>query len=87
MKQKITLDAIEYFINEHGYSPTIREVADMLGQSVHPVQEKIYQLELKGYIASELGKARTIRVIRSVKKPSDDGERLHQTDTKEKELD
>lgn len=66
MKQKILLDAIEYFIDEHGYSPTVRELAQMLEQSHGPVQEKLILLEEKGYITTQNGKARTIRVIRSV---------------------
>lgn len=69
MKQKILLDAIEWFINENGYSPTVSELAEMLEQTRHTVHEKLIQLEMKGYITTTPGKSRTIRVIKHVGEP------------------
>lgn len=69
MKQKILLDAIEYFIDENGYSPTVSELAEMLEQSRGPVHEKLILLEEKGYITTKPGKPRTIKVIRHVGEP------------------
>ena len=66
MKQKILLDAIEYYINKNGISPTVRELADMLEQSINPVQGKLLQLEMKGYISTIPGKARTIKILKRV---------------------
>lgn len=64
MKQKILLDAIEYFINENNYSPTNQELADMLEQTRHAVHDKLIQLETKGYISTVPNKARTIKILR-----------------------
>lgn len=63
-KQKMLLEAIEWYINEHGYSPTQRELADMLHCDIRPVFEKLMKLEEKGYIETINGKARTIKILR-----------------------
>ena len=65
-KQKIVLEAIEYFIKEKGYSPTIREIADMTDTTVGPTFQKVFLLERTGYISTDNGKARTIKVLKSV---------------------
>ena len=65
-KQKITLEAIEYFIKVKGYSPTIREIADMTETTVGPTFQKVFALEQLGYISTDNGKARTIRILKSV---------------------
>ena len=62
-KQKIVLEAIEYFINEYGISPTINEIAKLTNTSTHPTHEKVINLEKKGVISTLSGKARSIRVI------------------------
>ena len=62
-KQKIVLEAIEYFINEYGISPTVSEVAKLTNTSTHPTHEKIINLEKKGVISTLSGKARSIRVL------------------------
>lgn len=69
IKQKILLEAIEWFINEHGYSPTIKELSKLTkNKSVSTVFTKLMELERKGYISTENGKARTIKVLRGVEK-------------------
>lgn len=65
-KQKIVLEAIEFFIKEKGYSPTIREIAEMTETSVCPTFQKLFVLEREGYISTDNGKARTIKVLKSV---------------------
>lgn len=65
-KQKIVLEAIEFFINEKGYSPTIREIAEMTDTTVGPTFQKIFALEQAGYISTDNGKTRTIKVLKSV---------------------
>lgn len=66
-KQKMTLEAIEYFINENGYSPTYKEIADLLNmKSESGVHRIVIILEEKGYVKTANGKARTIRVLRGV---------------------
>lgn len=65
-KQKELLHAIEYFINENSYSPTIRELGQMLGNSSPAtIQSKLFELERKKYISTVPGKSRTIKVLRS----------------------
>lgn len=66
VKQKMVLEAIEYFINNNHYSPTIRELAELLNSDPHAVFEKLMQLERKGYISTANGKARTIKILKKV---------------------
>lgn len=67
IKQKIVLEAIEYFINENGYSPTVQELCDLTGnKSKATVFNKLMQLEEKGYISTKNGKARTIKILKGV---------------------
>lgn len=66
IKQKILLEAIEHFIYKNGYSPTIRELANMLNCDTRPIFEKLMVLEEKGYIKTTNGKARSINVIRGI---------------------
>ena len=60
------LEAIEYFINENGYSPTVRELSKILNIDIKPVFEKLIILENKGYISTVNGKARTIKVLKHI---------------------
>lgn len=62
-KQKIVLEAIEYYINEYGISPTVKEIAEMTNTATHPAHEKIIKLEEKGVISTKSGCARSIRVL------------------------
>ena len=62
-KQKIVLEAIEWYINEYGISPTIKDIAEMTNTSTHPTHEKIIKLEELGVISTMNGKARSIRVL------------------------
>ena len=64
IKQKRTLEAIEWFIKENGYSPTLSELATILKCGIRPIFEKIVILEEKGYISTVNGKARTIKVLK-----------------------
>lgn len=66
IKQKILLDAIMWFINERGYSPTIKELSEMTKSSPRPVFDKLSVLEELGYISTENGKARTIKVLKGI---------------------
>lgn len=62
-KQKIVLEAIEYYINEYGISPTIKDIAKMTNTTTHPTHEKVIKLEEKGVISTISGCARSIRVL------------------------
>lgn len=67
IKQKIVLDAIDYFINENGYPPTLQELCNLTGnKSKSTVFNKLMQLEEKGYISTKNGKARTIKILKDV---------------------
>lgn len=66
IKQKMLLEAIEWFINEYGYSPTIKELANILKCSEPAIFKKLLILEDKGYIKTKNGRARTIQIIKEV---------------------
>lgn len=66
IKQLQVLEAIEYFINQNGISPTYREIATLLKCDVRQVFEKVMLLEDKGYISTINGKARTIKILKKV---------------------
>jgi SOS-response transcriptional repressors (RecA-mediated autopeptidases) len=71
MKQRLTskqasaLDCIQTFIQQNGYSPSIRELAEALGynssSTVHALLDKLIE---KGYISKEPTGPRTIRVLK-----------------------
>ncbi len=60
-RQKKVLRAIESFILEYGYSPTIRQLGELLGiASPSAVFKHILSLEKKGYLKRIKGKVRLI---------------------------
>jgi len=60
-RQKKVLRAIESFILEYGYSPTIRQLGELLGiASPSAVFKHILSLEKKGYLKRVKGKVRLI---------------------------
>lgn len=71
-KQKIVLEAIEWYINEYGISPTIKDIAEMTNTSTHPTHEKLINLEKKGVISTKNGAARSIRVLISLEEIEND---------------
>lgn len=66
IKQKITLEAIEWFIDRNGYSPTFQELANILDCNICTVFKKVLLLEDKGYVSTISGKPRTIKVLKGV---------------------
>ena len=55
-KQEKVLEAIENFVLENGYSPTIRQLGDLLGiANPSAVFKHILSLEKKGYLKREQG--------------------------------
>jgi len=64
--QKKLLQAIEAYIARHGMSPTMREMAEELGQGVANVFKLVQRLERNGYITRVPGKSRSLTVVRSV---------------------
>ena len=66
IKQKMVLECIEWFIGEHGYSPTYQELADLLESHPDNVFKKVMILIDKGYVTASYGRARSLRVIKHV---------------------
>lgn len=66
IKQLQVLECIEWFIKENGYPPTQRELADLLNCDKNTVFNKLLILEERGYIKTTIGKARSIKVLRSI---------------------
>lgn len=66
IKQKMVLEAIEWYIKKYGYSPTNRELANLLRCDVNTVFKKLLILEDKGYIKTKNGQARTIQIVKKV---------------------
>ena len=59
----MALAVIKQVQNEHGYSPTVRELSILLGlKSTATVQQHLDELEKKGFIERNPSCARTIRV-------------------------
>ena len=71
-KQKVVLEAIEWYIKNYGISPTIRDIAELTNTSTHPTHEKIIKLEEKGVISTQNGKGRSIRVLISLEEIEND---------------
>jgi len=61
-RQKEILRFIENFINERGYSPTVREIANRFSITSKGAQDHIFALYKKGYIEKENKIPRTIRL-------------------------
>ena len=64
LKQKITLEYIDWFIKEHGYSPTYREIAEELDINVAAAFKRVTNLVIKGYVTETPGKFRTLKVVK-----------------------
>jgi SOS-response transcriptional repressor LexA len=68
-KQIEVLKAIEGYIKENEISPTVREVADLIGiKSTSTAQGYINRLKVKGYISNIKESPRSIRILRSYSK-------------------
>ena len=62
-KQEKLINAIEKFINQNGYSPTIRELCIILRKkSPATVKAMLDILYAKGYVSYIPGKSRTLKV-------------------------
>lgn len=56
--------AIYDFVNENGYSPTVRELCNLCGNSSTATMfVHLKELERKGYIKQEKGKPRTMKLL------------------------
>lgn len=64
-KEARVLDAIAEFVAEHGYSPTIRDVAKAIGKVPSTAAYHLLNLERAGLVASTPGTARSLRLVTS----------------------
>jgi SOS-response transcriptional repressor LexA len=68
-KEKAILNVIVDYMNQHHYSPSMREIASMLNiPSTSTVFRYMESLRKKGYITWELSRPRTIQVLKTVEK-------------------
>ncbi len=66
-KQQAVLCAIISFWDNNGYSPTYREIAKLLDmKNFSSIFNIVMILEEKGYVITEAGKPRTIKVIKKL---------------------
>jgi len=63
--QEALLNKLEAYINREGMSPTLRELAGLLGQGVANVYKLMQRLERNGYVGRTQGKSRSLKVLRS----------------------
>ena len=63
--QAKVMKAISDFIAENGYSPTAKEIAEILHITQTSVFEQLSRLEKKRYISRQKGAARTIGILES----------------------
>jgi SOS-response transcriptional repressors (RecA-mediated autopeptidases) len=64
-KQKNVLHVIENFINERGYSPTVRELGELLKlKSTSTVQGHIDRLINSGYLERMKDCPRALRIVK-----------------------
>lgn len=66
VKQKVVLEAIEWYIDKYGISPTVRDIAKLTNTTSHPTHEKLLKLEELGVISTINGSARSIKVLISL---------------------
>lgn len=63
-KQKVILDFIGDFAEEHGYAPSFEEIAGHFGYgSLATVHEHLENLQAKGYIRKGYNESRSIEVV------------------------
>lgn len=62
-RQQEVVDWISGYIDVHGFSPTIRQIAAGFGWTVNGVMCHLRPIRKKGYVSWLDGEARTIRVI------------------------
>ena len=66
--RKQIMECIATFIDNNGYSPTIRELCELTGlKSTSTVHTHLVRLQSDGLITFEMDRPRTIRVIKNTK--------------------
>jgi len=68
--QSRVLETVAAFMQESGYPPSTRDIADRLGVKAPSVHEQLIRLEEKGYIRRDRLKARSIEILRMPRRVS-----------------
>jgi len=68
--QSRVLETVAAFMQENGYPPTTRDLAERLGVKAPSVHEQLVRLEEKGYIRRDRLKARSMEILRMPKRVS-----------------
>lgn len=63
VQRQRVLNTIRGFYTEHGFAPTVREIADEVGISLSSVQHQLEQLQRMGWIRRHPGRARALIVL------------------------
>lgn len=61
---QVLLETIKQYIAEHGYSPTIRDLATITDTGVATVHKHLNELIYGGYIKVEQPRRRVLRVVK-----------------------
>jgi len=70
-RQRKVLQTIRESVQQHGYPPSMREIADAVGlASTGAVSYQLGALQKKGYLRSNNGRARTVELLRGIDIPS-----------------
>ena len=64
LSNQVLLDTIKQYIAEHGYSPTIREMARLTDTGVATVHNHLNELICGGYVKVEQPRRRLLRVVK-----------------------
>lgn len=62
-RQQDVLEWIAGYIDTHGYSPTVREIASHYGWTTNGVMCHLRPMRKKGVITWQDGQARTMRIV------------------------
>ncbi|GGF87105.1 LexA family protein [Paenibacillus aceti] len=67
-REKEALSVINKYLQEHGYPPTVRELAVLMEvKSTSTIHGYLSNLEQKGYIRREASKPRALQLIGNIK--------------------
>lgn len=62
-RQREVLDAVRGYLRDHGYAPTVRELAERLGVTKTAAFLQLETLRRKGALTHTPGASRTLRVV------------------------
>lgn len=70
LRERQLLEFLATYIRQNGFSPSVRLISQAMSyRSNSPVQVYLDRLEAKGWIYREKGRARTVRLLKSLDEP------------------